>query len=452
MSLPYPAFSGFDPALFLVRNEVNRDDNNFGPAFGFAWSPALRSGWLGKLFGDAKTVWRGGYQISYDATFTQIISLNLASSTPNAISTAFTDQNSGRGSPNLSKLLPIAPRAPSLLDPQLGAVEKDLRTPYTERWSFGFQRQLPQEILFDVSYVGTVGHKLATRADFNPQLLSGKRLYPDFGQRLLRTNQGNSAYHALQGQVNRRFARGVHVNASCTWSRMIDSTSEGVGSINTQEAGNNLTSIPVSQGGLKLDRGLSDYDRTHRLALAYLWAVPGPKARFAKYALGGWSIAGITTFQSGTPYTVGNVTDRNNDTVLADRPDIGNAAAPLHSRGLLNPRCGSSYLNPDTGACVTRADVHWVEGVGLPNSSTVGRNTLHTAGTNNFDLNLSRSFPLGERARLEFRWEAQNAFNHPQFFRVPTKGITDPRPGQFLNRDFTDSGIRSMWGQIKVIF
>ena len=450
--VPYPAFAGFDPALFLVRNEVNRDDNNFGPAFGFAWSPPLRSGWLGKLFGDGKTVWRGGYQISYDAMFTQIISLDLASTTPNAISTAFTAQNTGRGSPNFSSRLPTTPSAPSLLDPQPGAVEKDLRSPYTERWSLGFQRQLPEGILVDMSYVGTVSHKLTTRADMNPRLLNGQRLYPEFGARFVRTNQGNSAYHALQGQVNRRFARGVHLNASYTWSRMIDSSSEGAANINQQESGGNRASVPVSQGGLKLDRGLSDYDRTHRLTLVYLWMVPGPKTGFAKYALGGWSIAGVTTFQSGTPYTVGNSTDRNNDTILADRPDIGNPTAPWNSRGLIDARCPASYLNPDTGACVSRSDVRWIQGVGLPNSSTVGRNTLHTGGTNNFDLNLSRSFSMGERSRLEFRWEARNAFNHPQFFQVPAKGIADPGPGRFLNRDFTDSGIRSMWGQIKLIF
>ena len=82
----------------------------------------------------------------------------------------------------------------------------------------------------------------------------------------------------------------------------------------------------------------------------------------------------------------------------------------------------------------------------------VGRNTLHTGGTNNFDLNLSRSFSMGERSRLEFRWEARNAFNHPQFFQMPAKGIADPGPGRFLNRDFTDSGIRSMWVQAKLVF
>jgi hypothetical protein len=69
-ALRFPAFAGFDPNDFLKPNHVNTDNKDFGPAFGLAWSPSFRSGWLRKLFGENKTVWRGGYQISYDAPFT----------------------------------------------------------------------------------------------------------------------------------------------------------------------------------------------------------------------------------------------------------------------------------------------------------------------------------------------------------------------------------------------
>jgi len=93
-----------------------------------------------------------------------------------------------------------------------------------------------------------------------------------------------------------------------------------------------------------------------------------------------------------------------------------------------------------------------VEGTGFPNASTVGRNTLHTGGTNNFDLNLTKSIPVGERRRLELRWEAFNAFNHPQSIQVPPMEVFTTPPGQFLNRNFTDSGIRTMWVQAKVVF
>jgi hypothetical protein len=101
---------------------------------------------------------------------------------------------------------------------------------------------------------------------------------------------------------------------------------------------------------------------------------------------------------------------------------------------------------------VNPGDVHWVEGTGFPSASTAGRNTLRTGGTNNFDLNLTKSIPLGKMRRLELRWEALNAFNHLQFVKVPQTSVIGTPAGRFLNRDFTDGGIRSMWVQVKLLF
>ena len=458
--LEFPAFTGFDPDQYLVPRSVNEDYNNFGPAFGLAWSPSFKSGWLTKLFGDRKTVWRGGFQISYDRWTTQMLSNGLATGSPNGRSGQVNALGTGRGLGDWLARIPAEGSPPVPLDDQGFAVDKDLRNPYTERWSFGFQRQLKDKILLDTSYVGSAGHKLTTRADLNPRQLNGVRLYPSLGQRWVRTSQGNSAYHALQSRVERRFGRGFQLTASYTWSRSLDSTSEGVNYLNTQNTNNQMTSIPISQGGMRLDRGLSDFHRGQRLMLVYIWEIPVPVKGRLKYALGGWSVAGITSFQSGTPFTARNGLDRNNDAVPnTDRPDIGNPSAPLFSRAVVDARpaaqrCATGFQNPDMGACVTPSEVRWVQApVGLlPNAATVGRNTLATSGTNNFDLNVFKSFPIGERKRLEFRWEAMNAFNHPQFVEVPERDVLGTPSGRFLNRDFTNSGIRSMWVQVKLVF
>jgi outer membrane receptor protein involved in Fe transport len=457
-ALKYPAFAGFDPANFLTPNRVSPDNKDFGPAFGLAWSPSFDSGLLSRLFGRAKTVWRGGYQISYDPLFTQALSSLLASSSPNSISTLVIAPGSERGSPNWFEALPTSAAVPSLLDSQRGALEKNYRNSYTERWSFGFQRQLSSKLLLDGSYIGSESHRLATFADLNYRQLNGQRLYPDFGQREIRASEGNSSYHAMQWRADRRFTGGFQANASYTWSRNIDSTSEGIGTINVQEPTTmNVTSIPEPLGGMKLDRGPSDYDRTHRFTAAYIWNVPVPGDHLWKHTLDGWSISGITTFQSGAPFTVANGFDRNNDGILQDRADIGNPKAPLNTRGVVTPAsgslaCATGYRNPDTGLCVSPSDVHWIEGKGLPNASTVGRNTLKTGGIGNFDLGLTKLFAIGEGRRLEFRWEAFNALNHPQFTSVPAFNVVSAPPGRFLNRDFTNSGIRTMWAQVRVVF
>ena len=80
-------------------------------------------------------------------------------------------------------------------------------------------------------------------------------------------------------------------------------------------------------------------------------------------------------------------------------------------------------------------------------------NTLVAGGINNFDVSLTKSFEIGEQKRVEFRWEALNALNHPQFTQIPLMSVgTDTPASRFLNREFTDSGIRSMWVQVKLLF
>jgi len=453
-NLPFPAFAGFHADDFLKPNRVNTDNNNFGPAFGLAWSPSFRSGWLNKLFGENKTVWRGGFQITYDGFFTQMLSLNLASSPPNGSRSDTRGLNTGRGTPKWSEQLPTVARPPSPLDAQIGILEKDFRNPYTERWSFGFQRQLSNRIVIDGSYVGSESHKLMTWDQANPLVNpldsdDGPRLHPEIGRRDIRTTQGNSSYHAMQWRVERRFARGFQVTGSYAWSRNIDSNSEGVGAL-VGQSGGKLTSIDIWRGGLRLDRGPSDFDRNHRLSILYVWDLPSPAIRFVKYALGGWSVAGITSFQSGTPFTV-------LDGPGSSRPDISNPNAPVNTRAIVFENCSTGYQNRDTQACVTPAHVHWIENRGLPDANTVGRNTLLTGGISNFDVTLSKSFHIAEQKHLEFRWEALNTFNHPQFTQVPDRNITSPgpvpgSPSRFLNRDFTDSGIRTMWAQLKLLF
>jgi hypothetical protein len=362
----------------------------------------------------------------------------------------------GRGIANWSAQLPSEVWPASTLDAQDGILEKDFRSPYTERWSLSVQRGLPRDFVVEAAYVGSVSHKLATRADVNPFVSASARLHPDFGQRWIRTSEGNSAYHAMQWRLERRFAQRFQAGSSYTWSKNMDSTSEGIGFVNLQYANMNLTSVPVRDGGMKLDRALSDFHRSHRLTISYLWEMPGPASGLWKHIFDGWSLAGIASFQSGAPFTIVNGSDRNQDGVTTDRPDIGNPNAPLNTRAIIDTACVTGYRNPDaapnTTACVNPAAVHWVEGRGLPNAATVGRNTLFTGSVNNLDLTLFKSFSLGERRRLEFRWEAFNALNHPQFRQVPERNIRNSPASRFLNRDFTNSGIRSMWVQVKLLF
>lgn len=439
----FPAFAGFNPEQFLVPNQVNRDDNNLGPVFGFAWSPKYRSGVLSRLFGDGKTVWRGGFQVSYDTGFNNLLS-NVAADSPNVLSTNFTDASAAasRGTPDFYPgRMPGTARTPTPRDQQASAFLRGLVSPYTERWSLGFQRELPQQLVLDLSYVGSVGHKLFTNEELNPILPSGDRLHPALGRRQIRGNSGNSNYHALQTRLDRRFSKGVQLTAAYTWSKFIDAASE----VFTRDGTSSNLSVALAEGGLRLDRAVSMFDRPHRLVVSYIWQVPGPKGGILAQALGGWQMSGITTLQSGNPFTITQGADRNGDGVPGpDRPDVGNPRAPRNSRAVISSTSPTGYLNPDTNQPVTRNDVYVVQGVGTPGPGTIGKNTERSKRTNNVDWSLFKNFRLRESLRLEYRLETFNLFNHPQFFEVPAATLVTAVPGAFLNHLLVDGTGREM--------
>lgn len=449
--LAYPGYSGNDVSSLLTRTEVKSDNNNFAPTIGLAWSPSFTDGFKGKLFGDRKTVVRAGFQISYDSAFNNML-VNAGATAPNVSTYNLTGPAASRGTANFDSYFPTSGTV-SARSPQVSVIDPNLVNPYTERWSFGLQRELAKKVMLDVSYVGNQSHKLYVVEDLN-YLLNGTRLYSDLGIRRVRTNGGHSNYHALQAMLDHNMRGGLDLKASYTFSKYIDNSSELFeGYSNTSR----YSSMAPALGGLDLDRGLSDYHRKHRFTVAYGWNLPGFKNGLLSYPLGGWKVTGITTFQSGLPFTVSNGTDRNGDGIIGnDRADIGNPNAPINTRGIISSSCITGYKNPDTGACVNKTDVYWVQASGLPNESTVGRNTLFTDGVKNFDMTFMKSFRILEGKTLEYRVEAFNIFNTSQLTNAPVARVNAPA-GQFLNEYYpyntsATASNRTMRMQLKFIF
>src|SRR5581483_7335456 len=215
----------------------------------------VEHGPVGLLFGVDKTVIRGGYQVSYDTFFNNLLS-NIAADSPNSLSTTTTG-TSGRGTTNFFPgAIPSTPRTPVPTDSQTSLFNPHIRNPYTQRYSFGIQRQLGWKVLLDTSYVGSLGRKLFVTEDLNPLIAPGVRRFSKLGIRRMRTNGGNSAYNSLQVRIDKGFSHGFMVNTSYTWSKLIDNTSEVFATTNS---GSSLASVPVFQGGLRIDRGPSDY-------------------------------------------------------------------------------------------------------------------------------------------------------------------------------------------------
>lgn len=273
---------------FSQPNKVKADNNNFAPSVGLTYSPSFTSGIGGFIFGEKKSVIRMGYNIGYDSFFNNIAS-NAAASSPNQIATLINSTVSTanpRGLANFSSRFPTAAPTAVLPSSSQTLLDPNLENPYYQRYSLGFQRELPFNIIMDISYVGSKGTNLFINEDANPLVRPELRVTPAGvttgltgrldnlqGQRTVRTNGGDSNYNSGQLEVRRRFANNFLVTGSYTFSKLINNADEVFG-VGLGASNGALPAIPAIFGGQANDRGLSVDDRTHRASLTYVIESP----------------------------------------------------------------------------------------------------------------------------------------------------------------------------------
>lgn len=486
----YEGLFNIDPVNFTGPyerpNQVSGDYNNFSPSFGLAWNPGFDGGPLGWLTGNRKLVVRTGYQIGYDSFFNNIAS-NAATSTPNVVATAVNSVVSTdlpRGLGNLSGSFPAVARPYNPLDGQ-NTIDKNLRNPYYQRWSFGIQREITPTTILDVSYVGSKGTKLFATEQFNPLVPSSLRVNPANvasipanrlvgrldplqGTRAIRTNNGSSIYHSLQVSGQKRMKSGFFGNVSYTWSKLLDYGSE----IFAASGAAAQTAVPTIFGGLARERGISLFDRTHRAVVVAGYELPWMKGKrnLAGYALGGWSLSGVYTWETGVPVNINNGLDADGIDGANDRPNFNPKGQP-GVRAVVNAASPTGYVNPDAPGSPA-IDPATAQYIGLPaNPSAVNpgvtgnlaRNTFRSAPTNDFSVNFFKSVKLTERVRTEFRAEFFNFLNHPQRGQgsvspfspgasTPSSNVATSPGGRFLNLDVLDGGSRVVRYQLKFVF
>ena len=482
-NMAYPAIDMANPfpANYPVRIKQVGDKNDWSPRLSLAYTPRF---WQG-LFGQDKTVIRAGAGVYYDGIFTNILD-NNQSGAPNTVpgSIAYAvDADNPRGAGDFTWAAQSPLLSPTL-DPyaSVTSIPYNLKNPRTYQWNLNVQRELPGSFLAQVGYVGTRGTHLYSNDQLNPlnPAVRGSicgdyycRMNPDRGGILVRDNAGDSIYHALQTELDRRMAKGLMFRTSYTWSKTIDTGSEIFST-------GNFSSYALVQGqphGL-YDRGLSANDRRHRLSIAYVYTVPELRgfpsfqdnkalAFFGK-VINGWELAGTTAFQTGAPANVFIGSDWNWDGISNDRPELGNASAPVDTYGRMvgGQLCeGLAYRR--TGVChvVAPDSVHWVLAPYLTQTTTpVGRNSYTTPGRQDWTFSLTKTIKLGENGqKLEWRTEMFNPFNHANT-GVPNltlyTGVTKSEyynsssttPNLFGDLSKTISGSRSIRMWLKLSF
>jgi len=415
----------FNPAIQTARDRrlgdrlITTDYTNFAPRLGISWSPGpkwtVRTG--AGIFYAQDT---GNPRFDMERNFGGRLRDNTSAAAPLTFERPFV----------ATGVLVSRPYV-------LGNIH-ERRTPMIEQYMLNIQRELDSQTVLEVGYLGSQGHHLEHFRAINEALPgdgpnASRQPYPEFGRIQEVDGEANSHYNALTVKVTRRFAQGLTYLAGYTWSKSID-TGSGIRTLGAD------TLFPQNSYCGSCEKALSVFDTRNRIVTSLLYELPfGKGKRFlnvggiANQVIGGWNVSSIITIQpNGFPLTVMDG-DVSNVGAGFDRPNATGTPTPL-SRGSRNV---FQWFN--TGAYVQQPDFTF---------GNVGRNTVIGPGIVEWDFSTLKDFHFRESAFLQFRFEAFNFLNHPNW-GDPDTYLLD---GTFGQISYTRTAMRQLQMSLKLVF
>jgi len=424
--------ANFDPASNTLiqassgslykRALVNTPKLDFAPRIGVSWQL------------DPKTVVRSAYGLSYDQFNREGGENLLAYNGPYILNSAVnqvapfaftgTKQPLCTGDAYTNCFRTVMQGYPSnfvdasnfnTLIAQTRYIPKDIPTGYVQSWHLDVQRELGRNSVLTVSYIGEHAVHIWVLADLNQAAanaptgtlsVQARRPITTFTTIEESIPAGFLSYNGLQAKFEHRFAGGLYLLNSFTWSHAIDNAS---GHLDTPNGDNSRVNLANLEG----ERGQSAYNQPINETLSLVWDVPfGSGRRFARSlpraidtVLGGWQLTAINTDTSGQPVnlTYSPSAAFQLSPLLSQRPNQSGKAVNPSSKWVKTTSALNGYLS--TTAVTLPSDPSHPYG-------TAGRNSLRDMTFNQFDLGLHKSFRLwNEHSSFDLRGEAFNVLN-----------------------------------------